>query len=50
MLGGAWIYSIRSVGKVILDKGGKTATFITYNPFTFSMSRTIHTSVNEVTS
>ncbi|XP_034249749.1 transmembrane protein 223 [Thrips palmi] len=48
VLSGAWIYSLRSVGKIVLGRGGKTVTFTTYNPFTFSMNKAITVNLPEV--
>ncbi|KAJ1529708.1 hypothetical protein ONE63_006462 [Megalurothrips usitatus] len=48
LLGGAWIFSARSVGKLILGKGGQTVTFITYNPTTFSMNKAITVDLNQI--
>lgn len=48
VLGGAWIYSLRSVSKIVLESGGKTATFTTYNPFTLSFSKITSANLSEV--
>ncbi|KAK3932446.1 Transmembrane protein 223 [Frankliniella fusca] len=45
---GAWMYSIRSVGQVILGKGGKSVTFVTYNPLAFRMNKKIHADLNDI--
>lgn len=48
VLGGAWIYSLRSVGKIVLERGGKTVTLTTYNPFTFAMNKEITANLSEI--
>lgn len=45
---GAWMYSVRSVGQLILEKGGKSATFVTYNPIAFRMNKRIYADINEI--
>nr|CAG4649020.1 EOG090X0JX7 [Polyphemus pediculus] len=33
MLGGSWLYSLKSIRNIVLRKGGKSVTIVTYGPF-----------------